>query len=179
MALIKDSLLFQVVRGTLGNEITIYERNGQIIMAKKRGPSKNKPTKKQLEARYKMQIAAAYAKEIIKDPELKAYYKSKAGPGQNAYNMAIRDAYNSPDIQNIQLEDTTVEITARNEFKVAEIDVRVIDGAGTILERGKAQIGRNGVHWYYKAATLLPGFRVIAVVVDLPGNETMKELLIE
>ncbi|SFW89707.1 hypothetical protein SAMN05661012_06483, partial [Chitinophaga sancti] len=106
MAIVKDNILLQLVRGSLGGQLTIYERNGQIIMAKKRGPSKNKPSKKQLEARYKLRIAAAYAKVILEDPELKAYYKSKAGPGQNAYNMAVKDAYRSPEVQGIVFEDT-------------------------------------------------------------------------
>ncbi|WP_343667539.1 hypothetical protein [Chitinophaga sp.] len=176
MALVKNNILLQLVQGSLGDQITIYERNGQIIMAKKRGPSKKKPTKKQLEARYKMLVAAAYAKAIIEDPEIKAYYKSLAGPGQNAYNMAVKDAYRSPEVQNIQFEDTTVVVTAKDEFRVAEVQVRVLDAAGSILERGNAVLGRNGVDWYYKAAGLPVGGKVIIVAVDLPGNETVKEL---
>lgn len=179
MAIVKDNILLQLVRGTLGNELTIYERNGQIIMAKKRGPSKKKPTQRQLEARYRLQVAAAYAKEIIKDPELKAYYKSLAGPGQNAYNMAVKDAYNSPAVQGIQLEETTVVVSARNEFRVAEVEVRILDAAGSIQERGEAIPGRNGMDWYYKAVSWPLGGKVIAVVVDLPGNETVREVRIE
>ncbi|WP_440133984.1 hypothetical protein [Chitinophaga sancti] len=179
MALVKDNILLQSVRGTLGGEITIYERNGQIIMAKKRGRSNKKPTPKQQEARYKMMVAAAYAKQMLKDPVLKDYYKSKAGPGQNAYNMAVKDAYNSPEIQHIQFEDTTVVVKAKDEFRVAAVEVRVLDSAGTILERGAAILGRNGVDWYYKAASLPAGGKLIAVAVDLPGNETVREIHLE
>lgn len=179
MALVKDNLLLQLVRGTLGDQLTIYERNGQIIMAKKRGPSKNKPTTRQLEARYKMKIAAAYAKVMLQDPELKAYYRSLAGPGQNAYNMAVKDAYKSPEVQQIRFEDTTIVVTAKNEFRVAEVGVRVLDAAGVILESGHAVAGRNGVDWYYKAADLPVGGRVIVVAVDLPGNETVREVQLE
>lgn len=179
MALIKDNLLFQAVEGSLGDEFTIYKRNDQIIIAKKRGPSKKKPTKKQLEARYKMTVAAAYAKVIIADPEIKAYYKSLAGPGQNAYNMAVKDAYRSPEIQQIKFEEETVIVTAKNEFRVAEVEVRVLHAQGGLQERGKALLGRNGVDWYYKAATLPPGGKVIVVAVDLPGNETWQEVRLE
>ncbi|MBP1652899.1 MAG: hypothetical protein H6Q26_3056 [Bacteroidetes bacterium] len=179
MALVKDSLLLQLVRGTLGDQLTIYERNGQIIMAKKRGPSKKKPTKKQLEARYKMQVAAAYAKMILLDPELKAYYKSKAGAGQNAYNMAIKDAFKSPEVQQIRFEETTVIVTAKDEFRVAEVEVRVHDAAGAMLERGKAVLGRNGVDWYYNAASLPAGGKVVAVAEDLAGKGTVREVRLE
>lgn len=178
MALIKDNILLQLVRGSLGNELTIYERNGQIIMAKKRGPSKKKPTQKQLEARYKMRVAAAYAKAIIQDPEIKAYYKALAGPGQNAYNMAVKDAYRSPEIQAIKLEETEVVVTARNEFRVAEVQVKVVDADGVLQERGLAMLSRNGIDWHYKAQALPPGSRVIVVAVDLPGNETVREIVI-
>lgn len=176
MALVKDSLLLHAVRGTLGDQVTIYERNGQIIMAKKRGKSNKKPTKKQEEARYKMILAAAYAKEMLSDPALKAYYKSLAGPGQNAYNMAIKDAYHSPEVQNMQLENETVMVTAKDEFRVAEVNVSVFDAAGKIVERGKAVVGRNGVDWYYKITGLPPKGEIVVSVVDLPGNATIKKL---
>ncbi|WP_322518517.1 hypothetical protein U0033_04400 [Chitinophaga sancti] len=179
MAIVKDNILLQLVRGSLGGQLTIYERNGQIIMAKKRGPSKNKPSKKQLEARYKLRVAAAYAKVILEDPELKAYYKSKAGPGQNAYNMAVKDAYRSPEVQGIVFEDTTVVVTAKDEFRVAEVQVKVFDAAGELQERGMAVLGRNGVDWYYKAGMLPVGGKVVIVAVDLPGNETVREVRLE
>ncbi|OMP78368.1 hypothetical protein [[Flexibacter] sp. ATCC 35208] len=178
MALVKDNILLQCIRGSLGDQLTIYERNGQIIIAKKRGPSKNKPTIKQLEARYKMKIAAAYALAILEDPELKAYYKSLAGPGQNAYNMAVKDAYKSPEVQNIRFEEETVIVTAKDEFRVAAVEIRVVNKAGNIQERGNAVLSRNGVDWHYKATSLPPGGKVIIVAVDLPGNETVKELSI-
>lgn len=179
MALVTDNMLLHLVRGTLGDQLTIYERNGQIIMAKKRGPSKKKPTEKQLEARYKMKVAAAYARVILEDPEIKAYYKSLAGPGQNAYNMAIKDAYKSPEVQNIHFEETTVVVRAKDEFRVADVQIKVYDAAGDVLERGKAVLGRNGVDWYYQAADLPVGGKVVVVVADLPGNETVRELKLE
>jgi len=179
MALVKDSLLLQVVRGTLGDEVTIYERNGQIIMAKKRGPSKKKPTKNQLEARLKMQIAAALAVQMLKDPEVKAYYKSKAGPGQNAYNMAVKDAYKAPEVQQIQFEVATVVVTAKNEFRVAEVEIRVFDANGSVQESGKAMLGRNGVDWYFKANSLPAGGKVMVIAVDLPGNDTVMTVQLE
>ncbi|QHS59164.1 hypothetical protein [Chitinophaga agri] len=178
MAIVKDNILLQLVRGSIGRQITIYERNGQIIMAKKRRPSNKKPTQKQLEARHKMRIAADLARDMMNDPEIKAYYASLAGPGQNAYNMAVKDAYRSPEVQQIRLEDTDVIVTAKDEFRVAAVTVQVIDADGVIKEKGPAVLGRNGVDWYYKAAALPVGGRIIALATDLPGKETLKELLL-
>jgi hypothetical protein len=178
MALVKDSLLLQAVRGTLGGQITIYERNGQIIMAKKRAKSRKKPTKKQLEAREKLVTAAVYAKAMLSDPELKAYYQSLAGPGQNAYNMAIKDAYKSPEVQQVQLKEDTVVVTAKDEFRVAEVEVKVVNAAGKVQERGQAVLGRNGVDWYYKVVNLPDKGKIVVVAVDLAGNETARMLVL-
>jgi len=178
MAIVKDNILMQLVRGTLGKQFTIYERNGQIIMAVKRGPSKKKPTQKQLEARHRMTIASARAQRLMADPEIKAYYESLAGPGQNAYNMAVKDAYHSPEVQNIRLEGEDVVVTAKNEFRVAEVEVKVIDAEGVIIERGQAVLGRNRVHWYYKTTALPAGGKVVVVAENLPGYQTVKELLL-
>ncbi|QHS58940.1 hypothetical protein [Chitinophaga agri] len=178
MAIVKDNILLQLVRGSIGRQVTIYERNGQIIMAKKRRPSNKKPTQKQLEARHKMRVAADVARDMMNDPAIKAYYASLAGPGQNAYNMAVKDAYRSPEVQNIRLENTDVIVTARDEFRVAAVTVQVADAEGVVKEKGAAVLGRNGVDWYYNAAALPAGGKVIVVAADLPGRQTIRELLI-
>jgi plasmid maintenance system killer protein len=178
MAIVKDNILLQLVRGTIGKQLTIYERNGQIIMAKKRGPSKKKPTQKQLEARLKMTIAAARAQVMMADPEVKAYYASLAGPGQNAYNIAVKDAYRSPEVQNIRLEDQEVVVTAKNEFRVAAVRVEVINAEGRVTESGPAILGWNGIDWHYKATALPAGGKVIVVAENLPGYDTVKELML-
>ena len=178
MAIVKDNILMQLVRGTLGKHFIIYERNGQIIMAVKRGPSKKKPTQKQLEARQKMTIASARAQVLMADPEIKAYYESMAGPGQNAYNMAVKDAYRRPEVQNIRLENEDVVVTAKSEFRVAEVEVKVIDAEGVIIESGQAVLDRNRVDWHYKATALPAGGKVIVEVVSLPEKLTVKELLL-
>jgi hypothetical protein len=171
MALVKDRALLQIMRGALRAQFTIYERNGQIIMAKKRGESKNEPTKCQQEARLKMQIASALAMEMLKDPEVKAYYQSKAGYRQNAYNMAVKDAYKAPEVQDIRFEECTVVVKAENEFRVAEVEIRVFDADGVQQESGRAELSRNGVDWHYKATSLPKGGRVMVIAVDLPGND--------
>lgn len=179
MALVKGNVLLQFVKGTIGDEITIYERNGQIIMAKKRRKSNKKPTQKQKEVRWKMKVASAYAKAILLDPEIKAYYKSMAGPGQNAYNMAVKDAFHSPEIQNLTLEENTVVVRAKNEFRVAEVRVQVFDKEGKMVENGRAVPAKNGVDWEYKIGSLPQKGKIKAVVEDLPGNVSERQILLE
>ncbi|SFW83921.1 hypothetical protein [Chitinophaga sancti] len=179
MALVKGNVLLQYVKGTIGNEITIYERNGQIIIAKKRRKSNKKPTQKQKEVRWKMRVASAYAKAILRDPQIKAYYKSMAGPGQNAYNMAVKDAFHSPEIQNLQLAESTVVVSAKNEFRLAEVRVQVLDKDGKTVESGRAVPAKNGIDWEYKIAHLPQKGRIKVAVEDLPGNVSERQLLLE
>jgi hypothetical protein len=181
MAIIKDAdVLFSKVHGSLGKQVTIYQRNGQTIMAAKRGKSTKKPTQKQLDVRWKMKVASAYAREIIRDPEVKAYYKSLAGPGQNAYNMAVKDAYHSPEIQNIKVvEEDTVVVTAKNEFRLGSVMVKVYDKDQALIVQGHAIPKGVGNDWHYKVASLPAGGKIKVEVEDLPGNYVMKELLLE
>lgn len=180
MALVKGNMLLQFVRGTIGKQFTIYERNGQVIIAVKRRKSNKKPSQKQLDVRWRMKVASAYAVAILEDPEIRAYYQSKTGPGQNAYNMAVKDAFHSPEIQNIQIvEAGTVVVTAKNEFRLAEVRVQVLDAAGKVMEQGKAVPERNGVDWVYKVASLPKKGKIKIFVEDLPGNVSDKQLLLE
>ncbi|MBW8687296.1 hypothetical protein [Chitinophaga rhizophila] len=178
MAIVKDNILLQLVRGSIGRLVTIYERNGQIIMAKKRVPSNVKPTARQLEARYKMKVAAACAQRLLADPAVKAYYASLAGPGQNAYNMAVKDAYHSPEIQQIRLEENEVVVTAKDQFRVAEVTVQVTDAEGNTIESGSASASRNGVDWRYQVMALPKGGKIIVIAEDLPGKKTVREVTI-
>lgn len=179
MAIVKNNILLQLVKGTLGDQITIYERNGVIIMAAKRGPSKKKPTEAQLEARLKMKLAVAYAKHAMKDPELKAAYQSSAGAGQNAFNMAVRDAYHSPMITNIQVEEqNTIVVTTEEDFRVAEVAITVYDNENKVIEKGDAYLTWNRTDWKYRCEHLPPGGRVEVMAFDLPGNVAVKEILL-
>lgn len=117
MAIVKDNILLQLVNGSLGDIITIYVRNGQIIMAKKRGPSTKAPTSKQLTARFKMKLAVAMAREMLKDPKVKAYYASKAGPGQNAFNMAVKAAF---EMRTIKEAEAPKKTTPPRKGRVAD-----------------------------------------------------------
>ena len=90
----------------------------------------------------------------------------------------MKDAYRSPEVQNVRLEAEEVVVTAQNEFRVAEVEVKVIDAAGVITESGRAFLGWNGIDWHYKTTALPVGGKVIVVAKSLPGNLTVKELLL-
>jgi hypothetical protein len=179
MAIVKNNILLQFVKGTLGDMLTVYERNGVIIIAAKRGPSKNKPTQAQLQARLKMKLAVKYAKRAMEDPELKAAYQATAGIGQNAFNMAVKDAYNSPMIINIHVEEEqTIVVRTQEDFRVAAVKITVYDKENKMVEKGDAYLTWNRMDWKYRCEHLPPGSRVEVKAFDLPGNSAMKEIML-
>ena len=60
-----------------------------------------KDNDKMVAARTKFSIATAYAKNAVKDPEIKALYQAAAKGGQRAFNVAIVDALNAPTVESI------------------------------------------------------------------------------
>jgi hypothetical protein len=54
--------------------------------------------------------------------------------------MAIKGAFKAPEVHNIRFEDTTVVVRAKDEFRVAAVEVRVSDSTGRI-RKGQSRIG--------------------------------------
>lgn len=96
MAHVDIDLLASLLTGSINNELTIYKRGGKLIVAKKRGPSKKQPSDRQLAVQKRMKAAVRYAKYAMEDPELKKRYQKMAGPGQNAFNMAVSAYFADP-----------------------------------------------------------------------------------
>lgn len=95
MAHVDIDLLASLLTGSINNEITIYKRGGKLIVAKKRGPSRKEASVKQIVVQQRMKAAVSYAKAAMEDPELRGKYGRMAGPGQNAFNMAVSAYFSS------------------------------------------------------------------------------------
>jgi len=91
MGIIDNDSIFQQVKGNIGGGYYIRHVKGKAILSRcpvrkkmKRGPLMPKQNRKFCRA-------SSYAVNILKDPEKKAYYASKAKGTNNAYTMAISD----------------------------------------------------------------------------------------
>jgi hypothetical protein len=62
---------------------------GKTVVSKVPDMSRVKWSDKQLEAHDQFRLAASWAKAILSDPDIKAYYHSKAKTGQTAHNVAV------------------------------------------------------------------------------------------
>ncbi|MVT40037.1 hypothetical protein GO495_05545 [Chitinophaga oryziterrae] len=185
MARADNNLFMSNLSGTIGNQMTIRHRGGSTIVSKKQKKSKKRSTEAQLEVQEKFSGAILYANKVMLDPDLKALYKAVALPGQNAHNMAVRDARNPPEIKSVITDNYTgnagdqIVVRAIDVFRVFQVVVAIYTAAGALLEQGNAVMGRNSIDWTYTATkknTALKGGKIVAMAEDLPGNQTYSEI---
>jgi len=114
MAIVEGNIIMRGAHGTFAGQVVYRQRYGKTIMCKLPKPYPPKtPTQIANQERFKR--ANDFAKQAMKDPEKKAYYKSIAKPGRTAYHAAFKDAYNKPKVEVIKEEKKlTVKIKAKH-----------------------------------------------------------------
>jgi hypothetical protein len=187
MAKINDNLLVKGARGHVGKQLVYKKRGNDTLLA--RMPSVNKDaevTQDQEKARDLFAEAVRYASGAITDPVLKNQYQEKTGPSNTAYNIAFRDYLKAPIVKSINAENydgtvgSSIIVSAVDDFRVAEVKVRISAPDGTIVEEGNAllhPIDRN--KWTYVATALvaaIAGVTITAVAKDIPGNKGTLEV---
>lgn len=184
MAKADNNVLLSKLSGSIGKQLTIKQRGGKTIVSKAQDRREKAATEKQQEAQDKFADASAYAKRVLADPDMVAMYKTMALPGQNAYNIALKDAYNAPVIESLETgkypgkPGDTIHVRAIDDFRVFQVIVAVYSAEGALLEKGNALMGRNGKDWVYTITGENKGSKVIATAEDLPGNQTKREIVI-
>lgn len=172
--------------GTVGRQMTLSQKAGDTIVGKKRGSSSIPATESQLDVQDKFKIASMYAKAAIEDPATKAIYEAIARPNQSAYNVALADAFSAPEIKKINTAGYTGKpgdiITIRVvDFKVTKVLVLITTADGVMIEMGNATLPAASLDWKYtvlEANSTLSGTRIVVTAMDLPANETVKEVVI-
>ena len=144
MAIVKDNVLTKGFSGTIGRMFTFRQIGGKTFVSKFQRPPNVVVTDKMVAARTKFSIATAYAKNAVKDPEIKALYQAAAKGGQRAFNVAIVDALNAPTVESIEAQryhggiGDRIIIKATDDFKVASVRVTVRNANGGLVEQGDA-----------------------------------------
>jgi hypothetical protein len=187
MAKVTENLLVRGARGNVGKQYVYKKRGDETHIAKMPAIDKNATvTDKQEGVRDLFAAAAAYAKGAISLPDLKKDYAKKAASGKSAYNIAFRDYLKPPKVKSIKTSGyngtigSTIVVTAKDDFRVAEVFVSIRTAAGVLVEEGNAllnPIDRN--KWTYTAVEAnasLAGSLVTATARDLPGNEAVLEV---
>jgi len=94
----------------------------------------------------KFKLGAAYAKAAAKTEPL--YAELAAGTMKNAYNVALADFFHPLVIHSVERVDSSLEVQASDDVKVAKVWVTVLDEAGNVLEKGEATQLDDGF-WRY------------------------------
>lgn len=187
MAKADNNLILTHLSGSIGNQLTIRQRGGSTIVSKKQKKSKKRATPKQLVSQNHFKEATRKAKWLLEDPDMFAFYDSVKGPGQTAYNMAFKDAYNPPEITEIRTDQylgnagDKIMVRAIDVFRVYRVTVAIYSAKDALLEQGDAIIARNGKDWTYtttKENKVLKGVKVQVMAEDVPENKTYSEIIL-
>lgn len=184
MAKSNNNVITHGLSGKIGDMLVFTQRNGKTIVGKLPDKSHVEQSDKQKAVNKRFQEAVIYAKVVVADAALKAEYESKAGDGKSAYNVAIADFFNAPDIEEINLSNyhglagQQIIIRATDDFKVVQVRVIIYNSDASLVEQGDAVISSNGVDWIYTATANTDqqtGDKLVIQASDLPGNLTERQ----
>jgi hypothetical protein len=187
MAESKNNIITHGLSGKVGDLIVFRNRNGKTYVASKPKERTGELSEAQKEHHKRFQQAVIYAKSALSNPETKQAYKDAAQQGESAYNVAVADFMNAPDIEEIDLSKytgkvgDTITITVTDDFLVQEVSVTILNADGTEVEHGSAQSNAAGLQWVYTANvdnSSLEGDKILVQAFDLPHNKTEEERII-
>jgi hypothetical protein len=170
--------------GKFGEMFVFRQKDGKTIASRAPGPRTGEPTADQQAVRGKFQLAVIYGKTVMANELLKHDYKSRAEPGQTAYNVAIADYFQAPDIVEVDLSQYTgqigqqIRIRVTDDFEVTSVAVTIHNQDGTLQEEGDAAMTPNKLDWIYTANSTnasLSGDKITIMATDTPANMTKKE----
>jgi hypothetical protein len=189
MSKIENNALVQGARGNFGKQFVYKKRGNKTHIAKMPTQNPNaEVSDEQLEIRDLFGSAALYAKGAMSDPNLKKEYQKKAKNGATAFNVAFRDYLKAPVVKSIDTSKYTgvvgslITVSAKDDFRVASVHVRIETAAGILIEEGDATlnpIDRN--KWNYattQANASIAGCVVKADAFDLPGNKGSLDVIV-
>ena len=187
MARVKSNIVIEGLTGSLGGKIVFSQRGGQTIVSVKAASSETPPSESQQKQRQKFGQANRYAKQAMQNAPLKEAYAQQARGGQSAFNVAMADYLNEPEIADLEVsaysgaKDSPISITVTDDHLVAGVEVVLHAASGNVLEQGEAELDDNGVDWVYvtqKANGALKGSKLVVRASDLPGNVTERTFVL-
>ena len=170
MAKITTNPTIEAMRGSLGKDLYFRTtKDGRVIISKKPDFSNRQFSEAQLNAQNRTKQAADYA--TVAYQENPVYAQKAEGTAKNAYNVAVGDWHNPPEIYRIDYRRGIIKVYAEDDVMVTRVRVSVLDEAGQTLEQGEAKPVTNVV-WEYQTAHR---GQIRVEAWDLPGNTAREE----
>lgn len=177
MARVSRNVLLKGLEGVLGDDLIVKrDKAGRtLICMKPRFKEDRVFSEAQKTQQGRFRRAMAYAKDAVKR---EAVYEDLArGTAKTAYNVAISDWFNGPEVVEVDLSGYGVGvgqvIRARvvDDVRVVRVAVEVWDEAGVLVETG--EMVEEGGDWFgFVGVVECPvGGKMVVKGVDLPGHE--------
>lgn len=176
MARVHQNIVMQGAKGTLGNQLIFKkDKAGRTIISVM--PTFDEDRAFSLAQQVQQQAfreAAAYAKDQTENP---IYLAKAEGTPLNAYNVAVADWFNRPQILEVDLSGwmgaagELIRMRAQDDVLVEGVTVTISDGDGVVLESGQASEG-GALWWEYAPSGDFTGQQVTVTIAarDLPGH---------
>lgn len=180
-----------LTRGLSGmiGRMLVFRRVGNetIVSVAPQGSASRSPAQQAQRSRFRE--ASSYARRQVADPIIKAAYAlSVQGCGtRTAYHAALTDFLNAPQVTALDCSGYNgrpggcIRTCATDDFRVTAVHVQVYTAGGHILEQGAAVQQPSGLEWVYTATVdnmELNGCRIVVQAADLPGNTTVREIML-
>jgi hypothetical protein len=181
MAKQTNNVVTHGLSGKIGDLLVFRQVNGQTVVSKI--PEQPKTvSEKQKANQNRFQQATIYAKMATEAPGTKELYAdaAKKKKGLTAYNIAVADFFNAPDIHTVDLSEYTgaigdqIRVTASDDFAVKSTHIQIVSADCSVIEEGEA-VNCSTNLWVYTATQnndKLDGNKIIVTVSDMPGNKT-------
>ncbi|MEC5143289.1 hypothetical protein [Chitinophaga sp. 212800010-3] len=179
MAKVTDNILLSGVHGTFAKQVVFRRYFGQLILSKKPVFINRVLSPAQQAVRARFRDAIIYGKSVLANPNVLALYQAVVKSGQSAYNLAVADAFHAPEITRVDIHSgDTICIRATDVIKVKMVSVLIYNTNRQLLETGNAIQDVDGNEWTYTIRIPVAGSKLEIRVYDLPGNVTIKELVL-
>jgi hypothetical protein len=150
-----------------------HTRDGKTIICENPDFSNRQFSEAQLVVQSGMKAAAAYAKVASRQNPIYAELARKKAKKKvrNAYNVAVGDWFNAPEIYRIEWEDGHIRVSASDDVLVTRVTITILGEQGQRLEQADAR-SDSGMWWEYQAAN---NGLVRVEAWDLASNVTRQE----
>jgi hypothetical protein len=168
MAKIRKNGNILKLSGSIGDLVFRQMPDGSTRVSAKPDFSRRKFSEGQKDHQNRFKEASAYAREAAKTQPI--YAELAEGTTKSAYNWALSNWFNPPEIQRIERKGDVVRVQASDNVLVTEVRVKILDSEGNLREAGQAeQVSQDW--WEYAAST---EGKVEATARDLPGHVTVQ-----
>ena len=177
MAISRTNIALKGFKGKLGD--WVVRRWGEsTVLSWKPNTRHRKWSKLQKLNRKRFGEAMAYARRVLSNPEMMAYYRKKKRKMQTVWNVAVADFMLNPTIDRMDVSNyggkkgDTIVVVANDKYAVSSVVVSILDAQGLEIESGAAVCDWTP-GWTYttvKNNRKWRGCKVVVEVTDRPGN---------